>query len=148
MINILPSTKNPHLIIIKSRISWSVIYAFLTKQWSTAGALLERNANIRGYQLIIHNQRKLQKYSCDSSECWRVKNNLSQTETEHRFEEQYFTNNRHRKNRIDCRWYGWYDWYNNSQSKMWNNYVIACDNWRRPKFIGYDRFIRYALSYI
>ena len=42
---------------MKSILSWSVISIFLKKQWSTTEAFLKKDANIRGYQLIISNQK-------------------------------------------------------------------------------------------
>ena len=56
-----------------------MISVFLKKQLSTAGGFLERDASICGDQLII-NHRKVQKYSSDSSDYWRVENNLSKNE--------------------------------------------------------------------
>ena len=57
------------------------------QQCSTAADFLERDANIRGYHLIVCHLKNLQKYSSDSYDFWRFSNNLSQNETEHRFEE-------------------------------------------------------------
>ena len=119
-------------------------FMFFTKQWSTTGDFFERDTNIRGEHLIIHHWKNVQKYLIDSSDCWRVENNLSQTEIEHLFEEQYSLTNRHRQNRIDCRWWKWSDWSNNSQSTMLNNDGITCDNWRIPNFIVYGSFIQCA----
>ena len=68
---------------MKSRLSWMVISVFLTKKWSTSGDFLVGNKNIRWDQLIIHHRKKTSKYTNESSDCWRVENNLSQTEIQY-----------------------------------------------------------------
>ena len=42
-------------------------------------------------QIYVETIKKVQKYLSDSSDYWRGNNNLSQTETEHWFEERYST---------------------------------------------------------
>ena len=86
---------------MKSRLFWSVISMSFTEQWSTTGAFLERDTNIRGDHLIIHHIKNQNIW--DLSGCWRVDSNISQTETKHQFEEQDLTTNRHGTMKLpDC----------------------------------------------
>ena len=52
--DILPSTKNPHIIMMNLRPSLLVISVFFIKLWSTKGAILERDTTIRNQPVIIH----------------------------------------------------------------------------------------------
>ena len=69
---------------------------FLKKQWSTAEASLEIDANIRGDQLIIHHKKNFKNIQVNRLIVGGSITNFT-TSIKHQFEEQYSTTNRHRE---------------------------------------------------